>query len=73
MSTPLPPTVLGPANTVVSIQPGMQVQAACIITPGSAATLLTGTAKTGTVVNIQGGMNVKAIVLVNSSGQFVSL
>ena len=73
MSTPLPPTVLGPSNTVVTVQPGMQVQAACIITPGSAATLLTGTAKTGTVVNVQPGMNVKAIVLVNSAGKFVTL
>ena len=73
MSTPLPPTTLGPANTVVQIQGGMNVQAACIITPGTAATLLTGTAKTGTVVNIQPGMNVKAVVLVSPAGQFVTL
>lgn len=73
MSTPLPPTVLGPANAVVQIQAGMQVQAACIITPGTAATLLTGTAETGTVVNVQPGMNVRAICLVSSAGKFVTL
>lgn len=70
----LPPTVLGPPNTVVQIQPGMQVQAACIITPGSAATLVAAQGPDSNVsVNVQPGMKVKAIVLVNSSGQFVSL
>ena len=74
MSTPLPPTTLFPPNAVVQIQPGMQVQAACVITPGTAATLVTaqGLAPSASV-NVQPGMNVKAVVLVNSSGAFVTL
>ena len=69
----LPPVTLFPPNAVVQVQPGMIVQAACVITPGTAATLLTATAKTGTTVNVQPGMNVRAVVLVNSSGKFVTL
>ena len=73
MSTPLPPASLFPPNAVVQVQPGMIVQAACVIAPGTAATLVTATARTGTTVNVQPGMNVKAVVLVSSSGQFVTL
>ena len=74
MNTPLPPTTLFPPNAVVQIQPGMQVQAACVITPGTAATLVTsGTGPPNATVNVQPGMNVRAVVLVNSAGQFVTL
>lgn len=70
----LPPTTLFPPNARVEIQPGMIVQAASIITPGTAATLVTAQgAKSNVSVSIQPGMNVRAIVLVNSAGQFVTL
>ena len=70
----LPPTTLFPPNARVQIQPGMIVQAACIITPGPAATLVTAQGLTPNAsVLVQPGMQVKAICLVNSSGQFVSL
>lgn len=74
MSPPLPPTSLLPPNARVQVQPGMIVQAACVITPGTAATLVTaqGLAPNASV-SVQPGMNVKAICLVNSSGQFVTL
>ena len=70
----LPPTTLFPPNAVVEIQPGMLVQAASIITPGTAATLVTAQGGRSNVsVSVQPGMQVRAIVLVNSAGQFVVL
>ena len=70
----LPPTVLGPPNTVVQIQPGMAVQAVCAITPPAGAYLTAGQpARSNVSVNVQAGMNVRAIVLVNAAGQFVVL
>jgi hypothetical protein len=70
----LPPTTLFPPNARVQIQPGMIVDAACVITPGTAATLVTAQGLGPNVtVNVQAGMNVKAIVLVSSTGQFVTL
>ena len=69
----LPPTVLGPPNAVVQIQPGMQVQAVCAITAPSSALLITSQpARSNVSVNVQPGMNVKAVCLVSSAGQFVS-
>ena len=68
----LPPTVLGPPNTVVSIQPGMQVQAVCAITPPAGAYLLTGGIPAASVA-VQPGMQVRAVCLVTSSGAFTSL
>ena len=68
----LPPTVPGPPNAVVQVQPGMNVQAACIVTPPAGAVLTTTGAPANTSVAVQPGMAVKAIVLVNSAGQLVS-
>ena len=69
----LPPTVLGPPNTVVTVQPGMQVQAVCAITPPAGALLVTGQpGRSNVSVNVQPGMNVKAVCLVNSAGQFTT-
>jgi hypothetical protein len=68
----LPPTVPGPPNAVVQVQPGMNVQAACIITPPAGAVLVTTGAPANTSVAVQPGMAVRAIVLVNSAGQLVS-
>jgi NAD(P)H-nitrite reductase large subunit len=74
VSTPLPPTTLFPPNARVQVQPGMIVQAAAVITPGTAATLVTAQGfKPNVTVNVQAGMNVRAVVLVNSAGQFVTL
>jgi hypothetical protein len=70
----LPPTTLFPPNARVQIQPGMIVDAACVIAPGTAATLVTAQGLAPNVtVSVQAGMNVKAVVLVNSAGQFVTL
>ena len=70
----LPPVTPFPPNAVVQVQPGMQVQAACVITPGTAATLVTAQGLIPNAsVTVQPGMNVKAIVLVNSAGQFAVL
>jgi hypothetical protein len=70
----LPPTTLFPPNARVQIQPGMIVDAACVITPGTAATLVTAQGLAPNVtVSVQPGMNLKAVVLVNSAGQFVTL
>ena len=68
----LPPTVPGPPNAVVQVQPGMNVQAVCIVTPPTGAVLTTTGAPANTSVAVQPGMAVKAIVLVNSAGQLVS-
>ena len=70
----LPPTTLFPPSAVVEIQPGMLVQAVCAITPLTTSTLVTAQgAKPNVSVSIQPGMNARAIVLVNSSGAFVTL
>ena len=70
----LPPTTLFAPSAVVEIQPGMLVQAVCAVTPLATSTLVTaqGT-KPNVSVSIQPGMNARAIVLVNSSGAFVTL
>lgn len=70
----LPPTVLGPPNTVVQVQPGMAVQAVCAVTPPAGALLTTTVqpARGNVSVNVQPGMNVKAVVLVTSAGAFFS-
>jgi hypothetical protein len=68
----LPPTVPGPPNAVVQVQPGMNVQAVCIVTPPTGAVLTTTGAPANTSVAVQPGTAVKAIVLVNSAGQLVS-
>ena len=70
----LPPTTLFPPSAVVEIQPGMLVQAVCAVTPLATSTLVTAQgAKSNVSVSIQPGMNARAIVLVNSSGAFVTL
>jgi hypothetical protein len=70
----LPPTVPGPPNAVVQVQPGMNVQAACIITPPAGACLTTARGgRANMSVAVQPGMAVKAIVLVTPTGQFTSL
>jgi hypothetical protein len=70
----LPPTIPGPPNTVVQVQPGMNVQAVCLITPPAGALLTTAQGgRANTSVAVQPGMAVRAIVLVNSAGQFISL
>jgi len=70
----LPPVVPGPPNAVVQVQAGMQVQAACIVSPPAGAVLTTAQGGEGNVsVNVQPGMAVRAVVLVNSSGHFISL
>jgi hypothetical protein len=68
----LPPTVPGPPNAVVQVQPGMNVQAVCIVTPPASAGLSTTGGPPNVSVAVQPGMAVKAIALVNSAGQFVS-
>ena len=69
----LPPTVLGPPNTVVQIQPGMAVQAVCAITPPAGAYLTAGQpARSNVSVNVQPGMAVRAVVLITSTGGFFS-
>ena len=68
----LPPTVPGPPNTVVQVQPGMNVQAVCIITPPSGAVLVTTGAPPNVSVAVQPGMAVKSIVLVTSTGAFAA-
>jgi hypothetical protein len=70
----LPPTVLGPPNTVVQVQPGMAVQAVCVITPPAGALLTTASppARGNVSVSVQPGMAVKAVVLVTSTGAFFS-
>ena len=70
----LPPTVPGPPNAVVQVQPGMHVQAVCVITPPAGAVLTTGQGGRGnTSVAVQPGMAVKAVVLVSPAGKFISL
>jgi hypothetical protein len=70
----LPPTAPGPPNAVVQVQPGMNVQAVCVITPPAGAVLTTAQGGRGNVsVSVQPGMQVKAICLVTSTGQFTSL
>jgi hypothetical protein len=73
-STPsLLPTVPGPPNAVVKIQPGMNVQAVCAVTPPSGAVLTTAAGGRGNVsVNVQPGMAVKAVVLVDHTGKFTT-
>ena len=68
----LPPTVLGPPNAVSQPQPGMSVQAACVITPPAGALLVTAQGGQANVsVSVQPGMQVKAICLVSSAGKFL--
>ena len=70
----LPPTMLGPPNAVVQVQPGMNVQAVCIVTPPAGALLATAQGGRSNVsVSVQPGMQVKAVCLVTSTGQFTSL
>ena len=70
----LPPTVPGPPNAVVQVQPGMNVQAVCVITPPAGALLTTMHGARGNVsVAVQPGMAVRAICLITSAGQFTSL
>ena len=70
----LPPTVPGPPNAVVAVQPGMNVQAVCAVTPPSGALLTTGPGggRSNVSVNVQPGMAVKAVVLVDHNGHFFS-
>jgi hypothetical protein len=68
----LPPTVPAPPNTIVQVQPGMNVQAVCMITPPAGALMLTSAAPPTVAVAVQPGMAVKAIVLVTSTGAFAS-
>jgi hypothetical protein len=69
----LPPTVLGPPNAVVQIQPGMAVQAVCAITAPAGAYLTTAQpARSDVSVAVQPGMAVRAVVLVDHTGAFVS-
>jgi hypothetical protein len=69
----LPPTVNAAPNTVCVIQPGMNVQAVCVISPPATATLTTGSGgKSNVSVNVQPGMLVRPVVLVTSAGQFTS-
>ena len=68
----LPPTVLGPPNTVSQPQPGMSIQAVCVITPPSGALLVTAQGGRANVsVSVQPGMQVKAVCLVSSAGKFL--
>ena len=70
----LPPTVPGPPNAVVNIQPGMNVQAICEITAPAGAVLTTGPGggRSNVSVAVQPGMAVKAVVLVTQAGAFTS-
>jgi len=68
----LPPTVPGPPNALVAIQPGMAVQAVCAVSPLTASTLTTGISWSNVSVNVQPGMAVKAVVLVDHNGNFFS-
>ena len=68
----LPPTVLGPPNAVVTVQAGMQVEAACVISPPAGAVLATTASPPDVSVNVQPGMAVRAVVLVTSTGGFFS-
>jgi hypothetical protein len=68
----LPPTVLGPPNAVVTVQPGMHVQAVCAVTAPAGALLLTGHDRGNVSVNVQPGMNVRAVCLVTHTGAFFS-
>ena len=69
----LPPTVPGQPTAVVAVQPGMQVQAVCTVTPLATSVLTTGQGGRGNVsVNVQPGMAVKAVVLVDHTGKFFS-
>ena len=70
----LPQVIPGPPNTVVQVQPGMNIQAACIVTPPAGAFLTTTQGGRANVsVNVQPGMKVRAICLVTSTGQFTGL
>jgi hypothetical protein len=76
-------TAVGPANTVVQVFPGAQVPAICPVA-GTGAPLFLGTATTAAptlntsgdnenaVMQVQPGMLVRAVVLVDTSGNFVS-
>ena len=61
-----------PPTATVNIQPGMNVQAACVITPPAGALLVTGGIPAASVA-VQPGMQVRAVCLVTSSGAFTSL
>jgi hypothetical protein len=76
-------TGAGPANTIAQIFPGAQVPAICPVA-GTGAPLFLGTATTAAptlstsgdnenaVMQVQPGMLVRAVVLVDTSGNFVS-
>ena len=69
----LPPTVPGPPNALVQVQPGMTALPVCVVSPLTASTLTTGQGGRGNVsVNVQPGMKVKAVVLVDHTGAFVT-
>ena len=68
----MPPTVPGPPNALVAIQPGMTVQAVCAVSPLTASTLTTGIGRSSVSVSMQPGMAVKAVVLVDRNGHFFS-
>ena len=69
----LPPTILGPPNATVQVQPGMIVETATAVPATTGAVLVTGQgSRSNVTVAVQPGMNVRTICLVNSSGQFVT-
>ena len=68
----LPPTSPYAPNAVVAVQPGMNVQAVCVITAPAGALLLTGGIPAASVA-VQPGMQVRAVCLVTSTGKFTSL
>ena len=68
----LPPTVPGPPNALVQVQPGMAVLPVCVVSPLTASTLTTGIGRGNVSVNVQPGMAVKAVVLVDHNGHFFS-
>jgi hypothetical protein len=70
----LPPTAPGPPNVVVQVQPGVEVQAVCVITAPAGALLTTAPGGRANVsVAVQPGMQVRAVCLVTSAGKFTTL
>ena len=68
---PLPPTIPGPPNALVAVQPGMKVLPVCVVTPLSSSVLTTRQGGRGNVsVNVQPGMAGQAVVLVDHTGKF---
>lgn len=69
----LPVTSLYPPNAVVEIQPGMTVQALCLINAPAGAGLVTGQGHSSNVtVAVQPGMNVRAACQISTSGQLIT-